>query len=107
CHLRPHRPVADVIVPTWIVGESQRPGPFAERPRNSIAAEEDQPPLLIGTKLAEIDRRSPERAIVQSDRASRLPRDASRGGRDVELPPGVRQTQLAISLQRVLAQRAE
>ena len=105
--MRPHGPIADVIVPTWIVGECEGPCPSAEWPRDSVAAEEDQPSVAVGAKLAEIDRRAPERAIVQPDRAGVLPRNAFWGWRDVELRPAVRQNQLAVSPQRVLAQRAE
>ena len=63
-HLGVDRPVGDVVVPAFVVGEGDGVAAVA-RGRFAMAAEHDQPAVLVGEDLAEIDLRAHELAVVE------------------------------------------
>ena len=60
-HRRPDRPVAEIVVPTRVIGESERPVSARNGSARSFPAQENQTPFGVGAKFAKIDGLVPEK----------------------------------------------
>ncbi len=82
--LRRHRPVRDVVVPAFVVGEGDGAAAVIRR-RLAVPAQHDQPPRIIRENLAEIDRRIHEAPVVELRRRRVRARDGAcrRGDREL------------------------